>query len=76
MGASARTRTSGRREAPAGHRWTYELAPGGDGTIVTEIYDCSRVPAELRASVDAGRAWLAAMAASLERLEELCTSGS
>jgi hypothetical protein len=26
--------------------------------IVTEVYDCSRVPAEVRAEMDNGNAWI------------------
>jgi hypothetical protein len=58
-----------------GHRWIFELAPDGPGaTIVTEIYDCSRAPEELRASVDNGDRWAGSMALTLERLDTLCTS--
>jgi hypothetical protein len=63
-------------QPPAGHRWTFALAPDGDATIVTEVYDCSRAPTELRASVDDGKAWVAAMAATLEHLDQLCTRGA
>ena len=55
-----------------GHRWSYVLQPDGpDGTIVTEIYDCSRAPSAARASVDDGRLWLDAMAATLARLDDI-----
>lgn len=57
-----------------GHRWSYELIPDGpDATIVTEIYDCSRVPKGERVGMDNGNVWRAAMAETLERLERLCT---
>ena len=57
----------------AEHRWSYELAPGGDGaTIVTETYDCSRAPEEERAGMNDGQVWRSAMAATLERLERAC----
>jgi uncharacterized protein YndB with AHSA1/START domain len=57
-----------------GQRWTYQLTPDGpDATVVTEIYDCSRVPEPERAGMDNGRVWTAAMAETLQRLEALCT---
>jgi Polyketide cyclase / dehydrase and lipid transport len=59
-----------------GHRWTYRLeADGPDATVVTEIYDCSRAPEELRANVSHGELWRESMMATLERLEALCTAG-
>jgi hypothetical protein len=59
-----------------GHRWTYELTPDGpDATIVTETYDCSRAPEEERAGMDDGRIWRAAMAETLERLDQACAGG-
>jgi hypothetical protein len=58
-----------------GHRWGFELTPDGPGaTIVTEIYDCSRAPAEERLEIDNGKIWLESMAKTLERLDALCTS--
>jgi hypothetical protein len=60
-----------------GHRWSYELVPDGtDATIVTEIYDCSRAPADARAGTDDGEAWAARMARTLERLDAACTPAS
>jgi Polyketide cyclase / dehydrase and lipid transport len=57
-----------------GQRWTYELTPDGpDATVVTEVYDCSRVPAAERAGMDNGRAWIGSMAQTLERLDRICT---
>jgi Polyketide cyclase / dehydrase and lipid transport len=57
-----------------GQRWSYELVPDGPGaTIVTEVYDCSRAPAEARADMDDGEVWAEAMATTLERLEAACT---
>jgi hypothetical protein len=57
-----------------GHRWSYELVPDGpDATIVTEVYDCSRAPADARAGMDDGEVWAGAMAITLERLEAACT---
>ena len=58
-----------------GQRWAYELTPDGpDATVVTEIYDCSRVPAAERAGMDNGRAWIDSMTQTLERLDRICTS--
>ena len=57
-----------------GSRWIFELEPRGpDATLVTEIYDCSASPAEVRATVADGTAWTGAMEATLERLEAACT---
>ena len=57
-----------------GHRWSFQLTPDGpDATIVTEIYDCSRAPADERAGMDNGRVWIDSMARTLERLDALCT---
>jgi hypothetical protein len=56
-----------------GQRWSFELTPDGpDATIVTEIYDCSRVPAEARAEMDGGKIWLEAMTGTLARLATVC----
>lgn len=64
-------------DAQWGHRWTFELVPDGpEATIVTEIYDCSRAPADERAAMDNGRVWIESMTRTLERLEELCTGAS
>jgi len=52
--------------------WGYELAPAGAGsTVVTETFDCSRSPEELRAAVKDGHGWIDAMTASLENLDKL-----
>jgi hypothetical protein len=57
-----------------GQRWSYQLTPDGpDATVVTEIYDCSRAPEDERAEMDNGNVWVQAMAATLERLDVLCT---
>jgi hypothetical protein len=57
-----------------GQRWSYQLTPDGpDATVVTEIYDCSRAPEEVRAGMDNGKVWIEAMAKTLERLDALCT---
>ena len=56
-----------------GQRWSYQLTPDGpDATIVTEIYDCSRVPAGERVEMENGKIWAGAMAETLERLDALC----
>jgi hypothetical protein len=59
---------------PAGHRWSFELTPDGtNATVVTEIYDGGSVPDDVREATDDGQAWTDTMAASLERLDEICT---
>lgn len=61
-------------EARWGHRWTFDLAQDGpDATVVTEIYDCSGVPAGERDAMQGGRVWIESMAATLKRLDEVCT---
>lgn len=62
-------------DARWGHRWSFELTQDGpDATVVTEIYDCSRAPEHARVSMDDGKVWMADMAATLERLDVICTS--
>ena len=62
------------RPARWGQRWSFELTPDGpDATIVTEIYDCSRMPEDERADIDYGRNWVQSMNRTLERLDGLCT---
>jgi hypothetical protein len=39
---------------------------------VTEIYDCSRAPADERVEMENGKIWAEAMAETLERLDALC----
>jgi uncharacterized protein YndB with AHSA1/START domain len=56
------------------HRWGFDLEPDGDGTVVTEFYDCTRVPDEGREILKDGQVWAEAMHKSLERLEELAGS--
>ena len=59
---------------PAGYRWGYILAPDGDdATVVTEVFDYGYASEELRQAVRQGGEWVAAMTASLERLEKICT---
>ena len=58
-----------------GHRWTFLLSPDGpSATIVTELYDCSRAPADFRKGMDNGTIWIDGMEATLERLAELAAS--
>jgi hypothetical protein len=57
-----------------GQRWSYQLTPDGpDVTIVTEVYDCSRVPEEERSGMSDGKVWIESMTETLERLDALCT---
>jgi uncharacterized protein YndB with AHSA1/START domain len=56
-----------------GQRWSYQLTPDGpDATVVTEIFDCSRVPEDERAGIDNGKIWIDGMTSTLERLDALC----
>jgi hypothetical protein len=60
---------------PAGHRWSFELIPDGpDTTIVTEIFDCSSAPEELREATNNGATWIESMEETLARLDSLCTN--
>jgi len=57
---------------PARYRWGYEFSPDGPGaTLVTESFDCTRSPQDLREAVQEGEGWRDAMTASLARLELL-----
>ena len=57
---------------PARYRWGFEFSPDGPGaTLVTETFDCSRSPEDLREAVREGEGWRDAMTASLARLELL-----
>ncbi|HEY7145782.1 MAG TPA: SRPBCC family protein [Streptosporangiaceae bacterium] len=57
---------------PAWFRWRFELSPDGAGAaVVTETFDCSRSPEELREAVRDGEEWRDAMTASLVKLELL-----
>jgi hypothetical protein len=63
------------QSAQTGQRWSYQLVPDGpDATVVTEIYDCSRVPPRRRAGMDNGRMWIDSMTRTLERLDALCAA--
>jgi len=57
---------------PPHYRWGWELSPDGPGaTMVTETFDCTRSPGDLRAAVKEGEGWLGAMTESLIKLELL-----
>jgi hypothetical protein len=64
-------------DAPiGGHLWGYELTGDGeDATVVTEIFDCARWAEEDKPFIDYGRNWIEAMTKTLERLDEVATSG-
>jgi hypothetical protein len=63
------------RPARWGQRWSFELAPDGpDATVVTEIFDCSRVPEDQRVDIDNGSIWVEGMHQTLARLDQLCAS--
>ncbi len=56
-----------------GSRWRFDLTPDGPGaTVVTETYDCSDSPEQVRQAVDNGNSWIAGMTGTLERLDRLC----
>jgi hypothetical protein len=60
--------------ATNGSRWRFDLtANGPDTTVVTETYDCTNSPHEVRRAVDGGKVWVGAMTATLDRLDHLCT---
>lgn len=59
---------------PVGHRWVFDLAPEGDATVVTETYDSSAAPEDLRKAVRDGEHWRAGMEATLAKLDEVATS--
>jgi uncharacterized protein YndB with AHSA1/START domain len=54
--------------APQGYSWGFQLQPVGDTTIVTELFDCTEAPQEIRDAVEDGRTWIGAMGVTLERL--------
>ena len=63
------------RETRWGQRWSFALTPDGtDATVVTEIFDCSRVPEDHRVDIDDGRIWMESMNRTLGRLDRLCAS--
>jgi hypothetical protein len=58
---------------PPGHRWSFILTPdGADATVVTEIYDCTAAPPEVRTAVSNGETWIESMTTTLARLDALC----
>ena len=58
-----------------GSRWRFDLVPDGpNATVVTETYDCTDSPEEVRDAVDNGNAWLTGMTKTLERLDMLCAT--
>ena len=53
----------------------FDLTPEGpDATLVTETYDCSGSPDQVRDAVDDGNGWIDAMTTTLRRLDELCAT--
>jgi len=62
-------RTTGRA---ASRRPADARADGPDATTVTEVYDCSRAPAEAQADMAEGEVWAESMARTLERLAAAC----
>jgi uncharacterized protein YndB with AHSA1/START domain len=67
------SRTGAEIGVPAGHRWSFDLVPDGDATVVTETYDCTAAPDGLRENVAQGEIWRGAMTATLEKLDAVCT---
>jgi hypothetical protein len=58
-----------------GSCWRFDLTPDGPyATVVTETYDCTGSPEDIRKAVDNGNTWLAGMTRTLELLGELCTT--
>jgi uncharacterized protein YndB with AHSA1/START domain len=58
-----------------GSRWRYDLTPdGATATVVTETYDCTDSPEEVRQAVDNGKAWPTGMTETLERLDKPCAT--
>jgi uncharacterized protein YndB with AHSA1/START domain len=54
------------------YRWGWQFAPDGAGaTVVTETFDCTRSPDDLREAVKEGEGWRESMTSSLARLELL-----
>jgi uncharacterized protein YndB with AHSA1/START domain len=54
------------------YRWGYEFSPDGPGAaLVTETFDCTRSPDDLRQATREGEGWRDAMNASLAKLELL-----
>lgn len=54
-------------------RWSFELTPDSpEATIVTEICDCCRAPADVRAELGNGSVMIENTTKTLERLGDLC----
>jgi Polyketide cyclase / dehydrase and lipid transport len=54
------------------YRWGFEfVADGPDATLVTETFDCTRSPDELREAVREGEGWRDAITSSLAKLDQL-----
>ncbi len=71
-GWKSRPGRAGSHRRSAWYRWGFEFVPDGPGaTMVTETFDCSRSPEELREAVREGEGWRDAMTASLVKLELL-----
>jgi hypothetical protein len=63
--------------ASQGYWWGFELEEaGGDGTVVTEMYDCSRADPGLRAHLSDGEVWRPAMAETLGRIGAVVTGAA
>jgi hypothetical protein len=63
---------------PAGYRWGYTLTPDGDhATVVTEVFDCGPLPADLLADggvwINGSNSMAESMAASLLKLDQIST---
>jgi uncharacterized protein YndB with AHSA1/START domain len=58
-----------------GSRWRFDLTPDGPNTtVVRETYDCTDSTESVREAVGNGKAWIAGMTKTLERLDQLCTT--
>lgn len=63
--------------ASQGYWWGFELAEAGDdGTVVTEMFDCSRADPGLRANLSDGEVWRPVMAETLGRLAAAVTGAA
>ena len=61
---------------PAGYRWGYILAPDGDATVVTEVFDYGPFSELLREDgkwINGTSSVLESMTATLERLDKIST---
>ena len=54
--------------ASQGYSWGFQLQPGDDTTIVTELFDCTEAAQSIRDAVGDGKNWVPAMRQTLERL--------